>query len=109
MKVLKMIGTLFKDYKPLLFFSIWSLILLLLGLAAGTPVIVEFFQTQYITKVPSAILAVGLITLAMLSFASGLILDTVASVHRKQYELELNRIKESMGGTSDVYQVKSHQ
>ena len=108
-KVLKMIGTLFKDYKPLLFFSIWSLILLLLGLTVGTPVIVEFIQTQFITKVPSAILAVGLIILAMLSFASGLILDTVASVHRKQYELELNHIKKSLEGFSDVYQVKSHQ
>lgn len=109
MKVLKMIGTLFKDYKPLLFFSLWSLILLVLGLAVGTPVIIEFIQTHYITKVPSAILAVGFVTLAMLSFASGLILDTVASVHRKQYELELNRIKESIGGVSGGNQVKSYQ
>ena len=100
-KVLKMIGTLFKDYKPLLFFSIWSLIFLLLGLAVGTPVIIEFIQTSFITKLPSAVLAVGLIILAMLSFASGLMLDTVASVHRKQYELELNRIKETIGGVQD--------
>jgi glycosyltransferase involved in cell wall biosynthesis len=106
-KVLKMIGTLFKDYKPLLFFSLWSLLLLILGLAVGTPVIVEFVQTHFITKIPSAILAVGLVTLAMLSFASGLVLDTVASVHRKQYELELNRIKESMGGITDVTKVTS--
>ena len=108
-KVLKMIGTLFKDYKPLLFFSLWSLLLLILGLAAGTPVIVEFVQTDFITKIPSAILAVGLVTLAMLSFASGLMLDTVASVHRKQYELELNRIKESMGGVTDGTKVTSHK
>ena len=106
-KVLKMIGTLFKDYKPLLFFSLWSLLLLILGLAVGTPVIVEFVQTHFITKIPSAILAVGLVTLAMLSFASGLMLDTVASVHRKQYELELNRIKESMGGITNGTKVTS--
>ena len=36
-KVLKKIGTLFKDYKPLLFFSLWSLLLLILGLAAEHP------------------------------------------------------------------------
>ena len=99
--------TLFKDYKPLLFFTLWSLLLLILGLAAGTPVIVEFVQTHFITKIPSAILAVGLVTLAMLSFASGLVLDTVASVHRKQYELELNRLKESMGGITDGTKVTS--
>ena len=70
-------------------------------MAVGTPVIIEFIQTGFITKLPSAVLAVGLIILAMLSFASGLMLDTVASVHRKQYELELNRIKETIGGVQD--------
>ncbi|WJY26206.1 MULTISPECIES: glycosyltransferase family 2 protein [Sporosarcina] len=94
LKVLRMIFTLFKDYKPLLFFSVWAAVFLVLGLAAGTPVIVEFIQTGFIAKVPSAILAVGFVMLAMLSFACGLILDTVAGTHRKNYELQLNRIAE---------------
>ncbi len=94
LKVLRMIFTLFKDYKPLLFFSAWAAIFLVLGLAAGTPVIVEYVQTSFIEKVPSAILAVGFVMLAMLSFACGLILDTVAGTHRKNYELQLNRIAE---------------
>ncbi|GKV69316.1 glycosyl transferase [Sporosarcina sp. NCCP-2716] len=94
LKVLRMIFTLFKDYKPLLFFSVWAAIFLVLGLAVGTPVIVEYVQTSFIDKVPSAILAVGLVMLAMLSFACGLILDTVAGTHRKNYELQLNRIAE---------------
>jgi glycosyltransferase involved in cell wall biosynthesis len=100
-KVLKMIFILFKDYKPFLFFGIWAAIFLLLGLMVGFPVIYEFVKTQYITKVPSAILAVGLVILSMLSFACGLILDTVASVHRKQYELELNGIYKRMVGRFD--------
>lgn len=93
-KVLRMIFTLFKDYKPMLFFSVWAVIALVLGLAVGTPVIVEYVQSSYITKVPSAILAVGFVLLAMLAFACGLILDTVAGTHRKNYELQLNRIAE---------------
>ncbi len=102
MKVLKMIFTLFKDYKPLLFFSIWSVLFLVLGLAAGTPVIIEFFETQYISRVPSAILAVGLVILSMLSFACGLILDTVASTFKKQYEMDLNRLNHpTFGGLKD--------
>lgn len=93
-KVLRMIFTLFKDYKPMLFFSVWAALFLVLGLAVGTPVIMEYVQTSFITKVPSAILAVGFVLLAMLSFACGLILDTVAGTHRKNYELQLNRISE---------------
>ncbi|WP_039043087.1 glycosyltransferase family 2 protein [Sporosarcina sp. ZBG7A] len=94
MKVLRMIFTLFKDYKPMLFFSVWAALFLVLGLAVGTPVIMEYVQTSFISKVPSAILAVGFVLLAMLSLACGLILDTVAGTHRKNYELHLNRISE---------------
>ncbi|MGV7118365.1 glycosyltransferase family 2 protein [Paenibacillus sp. KACC 21273] len=93
-KVIKTIFNLFKDYKPLIFFSLWGLLFLILGLAIGIPVIVEFLQTEYITKIPSAMLAVGLIIVSMLSFACGLILDTVVSNWRKEYELELHRISE---------------
>ncbi|MBA2874597.1 DPM/DPG synthase family glycosyltransferase [Thermaerobacillus caldiproteolyticus] len=102
-KVLKMIFTLFKDYKPFLFFSLWSALFFILGLAVGIPVIVEFIQTNFITRVPSAILAVGLMIFALLSFACGLILDTVASAQRKQYELELNQIYKQMRREKNDY------
>ncbi|MFD1861941.1 glycosyltransferase family 2 protein [Planococcus chinensis] len=92
MKVLRMIFTLFKDYKPFLFFTSWAAIFLILGLIAGVPVIIEYVQTSFVSRVPSAILAVGFVMLSMLAFACGLILDTVAGTHRKQFELELNRI-----------------
>jgi glycosyltransferase involved in cell wall biosynthesis len=95
-KVLKTIFILFKDYKPFLFFSLWALLFFILGLAVGIPVVVEFIQTKFITRVPSAILAVGLMIFALLSFTCGLILDTVAAAHRKQYELELNRMYEHL-------------
>jgi glycosyltransferase involved in cell wall biosynthesis len=102
-KVLKMIFTLFKEYKPFLFFSLWSLLFFILGLAVGIPVIAEFVQTQFITRVPSAILAVGLMIFSMLSFACGLILDTVAASQRKHYELELNRIHDEMRRKEHAY------
>ena len=99
MKVLKTIFTLFKDYKPFAFFSIWSTLFFLLGLLVGIPVIVEFFNTQFVSKVPSAILSVGLIMLAVTSFTCGLILDTVVSNNRKQYEMELHRVFKETRGT----------
>lgn len=95
-KVLRMIFTLFKDYKPFLFFTSWAAIFLILGLVAGVPVIVEYARTAFVTRVPSAILAVGFVMLSMLAFACGLILDTVAGTHRKQFELELNRISQAI-------------
>ncbi|WP_393960056.1 glycosyltransferase family 2 protein [Priestia megaterium] len=90
-KVLRMIFTLFKEYKPLQFFSIWTALFIVAGLAVGAPVLYEFFDTGFITKVPSSILATGLMVLGVLSFVCGLILDTIASLNRKQYELELNK------------------
>jgi glycosyltransferase involved in cell wall biosynthesis len=90
-KVLRMIFTLFKEYKPLQFFSIWTVLFIIAGLAVGAPVLYEFFDTGFITKVPSSILATGLMVLGVLSFVCGLILDTIASLNRKQYELELNK------------------
>ncbi|MGP4077104.1 glycosyltransferase family 2 protein [Halobacillus sp. K22] len=95
-KVVNKIFTLFKEYKPMLFFSFWSVLLLVLGLIAGIPVIVEFVNTGFIDKIPSAILAVGLVILSVLSFACGLILDTVAANFKKQFEWELNKIKQDM-------------
>ncbi|MCA0985524.1 glycosyltransferase family 2 protein [Halobacillus yeomjeoni] len=95
-KVLNKIFTLFKEYKPMMFFSFWAIVFLVLGLLSGIPVIVEFINTGLITKIPSAILAVGLVILSVLSFACGLILDTVAANFKKQFEWELNRIKQEM-------------
>ncbi len=92
-KVLKTIFMLFKDYKPLIFFNIFSLIFLTAGLAAGIPVLVEFAKTSYITKVPSAILAVGFVMVSMLTLVSGIILDTIVKQQRANYELYLNQLR----------------
>ncbi|QHE52367.1 glycosyltransferase family 2 protein [Pontibacillus sp. HMF3514] len=91
-KVLKMIFTLFKEYKPFVFFSLWTMIFILFGLLVGIPVISEFIQTGFVSKVPSAILATGFMILGVLSFACGLILDVMSATNRKQYELELNQL-----------------
>ncbi|WP_342985697.1 glycosyltransferase family 2 protein [Clostridium saudiense] len=93
-RVIKTLIGLFKDYKPLLFFGTISIVSLILGLLAGVPVIVEFALTRFITKVPSAILAVGFIVVAVVSLACGLILDTISATDKRNYELYLNNYKE---------------
>jgi glycosyltransferase involved in cell wall biosynthesis len=89
--ILKTILWVFKDYRPLAFFSILSLFFFILGLFAGIPVIVEFIKTSLIMKMPSAILAVGLMLISILSLFSGFILDTIVKQHREEYELKLIR------------------
>ena len=90
-KVLKTIIKMFKDFKPRQFFWIISLMFVAIGLLVGVPVIAEFFRTGFITKVPSAILATGIMTFALIIAQCGVILDTVVKQNREKYELELLR------------------
>lgn len=91
-KVLMTIFKMCKDYKPLFFFTAWFILFFILGLLVGLPVIGEFIRTGFIQKIPSAILATGLMTFSMLLLVTGLILDTVVTADKKMYELNLYNI-----------------
>lgn len=90
-KVLRAIASLCKDGKPMLFFGLLSLIVFALGLFAGVPVIAEYLSTGFVSKLPSAVLAVGLFICGALALTAGGILDTVAKSNRKQWELDVMR------------------
>ncbi len=92
MRVVAMIGTMFKNYRPMKFFGLVSLVLFVLGLICGVPVVLEFMATGLVPRLPTALLAVALVFLAALSLACGLVLDSVAKVDRKQWELEAYRV-----------------
>ena len=76
--ILNTIFALLRDYKPLTAFGAVGLFFVLLGFIPGVIVVQEFFKTGYITHIPSAILAVGLVLTGMLIAFSGLILHTIA-------------------------------
>jgi glycosyltransferase involved in cell wall biosynthesis len=90
-KVIKTIVKMFKDFNPRQFFWVFSLLFVLIGLIVGMPVIIEFIKTGFITKVPSAILATGIMIFAIITAQCGVILDTVVKQNREKYELELSR------------------
>lgn len=94
MKVLKTIIKMFKDHKPLRFFTILFAILVVLGLIVGIPVILEFYKTGYITKVPSAVLATGIMILAVICEQCGIVLQTIVKQHKENYELNLLRYQQ---------------
>jgi len=93
-KVLKTIIKMLKDYRPLFFFSIIALVMFIISLIIGIPVIVEYFKTRFITKVPSAVLASGCMILAVIIEQCGLILDTVVKINKENYQLNLLRYKQ---------------
>ena len=90
-KVLRMIASLFKDYRPLPFFLILSVVCLAACLAFGLPVVAEFSHTHLVERFPTAFLAMGLGILAMLFLAVGLVLDTEVKANRRSWEIECLR------------------
>ena len=84
----------FKDYKPLTFFTTIAVLLFVIGLLVGIPVIAEFVKTNYITKVPSSILATGIVLLSVIIGQCGVVLDTVVKQNKEKYELQVLRYKQ---------------
>ncbi len=78
LRILQTIVVLVKEKRPLSFFSVWSAVLLLAGIVLGAPVVLEFLATGLVPRLPTAVLATGLVLLAFLSLFCGLILDSVA-------------------------------
>jgi len=90
-KVILTIFNLFRHYKPLQFFSIFAAIFFIASLCFGIPPIIEYFNYEYVYKVPSAILASGLMLVGLISFTIGLILDTIAINARKMMLIYLQK------------------
>ena len=90
-KVLRTIFNLFRHYKPLQFFSLISVFFVIIALIFGLPPIYEYFKYNFVYKVPSAVLASGLMLFALISFSIGLILDTISQNDKKQFQIFLNK------------------
>lgn len=76
-KVLKTIARLFKEYKPTIFFSIISLIFLIISLTFGIPVFVEYFKTGLVPRYPTLIFSGFMLIVCILMFVCGIILEVV--------------------------------
>jgi glycosyltransferase involved in cell wall biosynthesis len=88
-KVLKIIFLLVKDYRPLLFFGMFSIIMAIIGLIIGTKPVLEYLNGGYVYRVPSAILAAACEIVSLLLFSCGLILDTTVK-HQKSLHEQLS-------------------
>ncbi|MBQ2695557.1 glycosyltransferase [Candidatus Saccharibacteria bacterium] len=91
-KVLLTIFNMIREYKPLPFFSIISLIFLIISLILGVPIFIEFSQTSLVPRFPTLFVSTMFLVLSFLSFSTGLILDLIARKHRQLFETNLNLI-----------------
>lgn len=91
LKVLKTIATLFRDYKPLLFFSIFGMIFTLAAIILFVPVFAEFMKTGSVPRFPTLIVSGVCGTVGILLFMCGIILEVIVNKHRQLYELLLNK------------------
>jgi glycosyltransferase involved in cell wall biosynthesis len=95
----KVVWTIFKmckAYRPLLFFGVWAALFALAGLLVGAPPVLEYFQTRFITKLPSAVLATGLVLISGMMMMCGLILSTIVQKSKQSYLLELTKMRKPL-------------
>lgn len=99
-KVLKTIFRMYKDYKPLQFFSTIAAVLFVLGAAFFVPILTKYIRTGTVTKMPSLIVICFVILTAIVCWFSGIILSTLVQQHKQNFELQLNsaadRLKDLM-------------
>ncbi len=88
MRILRAIVTLIQHERPLQVFSHGGPdVLLSAGISLGVPVVIDFLNTGLVPRLPTAVLSTGLVLLASLSLACGLILDAVSRGRKENKRL----------------------
>ena len=89
-KVLMTIFNLFRNYKPMQFFSVLALILLIIDAAVFIPlVLIPFNQTGLVERFPTLIVCGFVAIAAILSFFNGMVLDAIMQKERREFEFRL--------------------
>lgn len=83
LRILFLIGYLVKEERPMVFFSFVAAVLAALALVLGTSVTLEYLATGLVPRLPTAVLAVGLMLSSLLAVSCGFILDTVTRGRRE--------------------------
>jgi glycosyltransferase involved in cell wall biosynthesis len=89
-KIVALIFNLFRRYKPLRFFGTAAVILALMAAGFFIPVLVEYARTRLVPKFPTFIGSGILAIFALQSFVCGLILDSIARIEKKNFELQMS-------------------
>ena len=94
-KVLKTIGRLYRDYRPLGFYSFLAAILAIISTIFIIPVLITYGKTGLVPAFPTLIVCGFVYLAALLSFFSGMILASIQLRNRQEFEMSLMRCEES--------------
>ena len=93
-KVKKTIISLYKNYKPLSFFLWLAILLVIIGTIFLIPVLLEFYKTGLVPKMPTFMASIFFFICATQSFFGGLILQTIVEKDKRQFEITLNEYED---------------
>lgn len=91
-KVLKTIVKMFKNYKPLEFFSLIAAVLFVVGMVFFIPVLVHFLEVGTVEKIPTLIVSGFVILTAIICWFSGIILSTLVNQHKQDFEYQTQMV-----------------
>jgi glycosyltransferase involved in cell wall biosynthesis len=76
-RIVRLIARLIREERPLEFFSTIAAFLAAMAVVLAVPVVTEYLRTGLVPRLPTAVLATGLMLLSFLSITCGLVLATV--------------------------------
>ena len=91
-RVIKTIATLFKEYKPGLFFNIISLFIFIIAAILVIPVFIEYMNTGLVPRFPTLIVAGLLVVISLLLTTTSIILQVIVKKNKQIFEILLNQI-----------------
>ena len=91
-KVIKTIATLFKEYKPGLFFNIISLLIFIIAAILVIPVLIEYMNTGLVPRFPTLIVSCILLVICLLLTTTSIILQVIVKKNKQMFEILLNQI-----------------
>lgn len=94
-KVISLLFGLFRDVKPLFFFSLITLILLIIASMYFFPVLIGFFRTGFVEKVPTLITVGVVVIVAVIIFFTGVVLHVIRKQHDENFEHYLTMITQN--------------
>ena len=86
-QIMMLIARLVKDERPLYFFGLSGLAAIILAVLLSVPLLVTYFETGLVPRVPTAILSVALVIVGVISVFTGLILDMTTKTRREMKRL----------------------
>ena len=91
-KVISLLLGLFRDIRPLFFFSLVTLVLLIIASIYFFPVLLDFYRTGYVEKVPTLIIVGVVAIVAVIIFFTGVVLHVIRKQHDENFEHHLTLI-----------------